>query len=87
MKNSEQPAFAVSKEMAECSEITEYPYGLTKREYFEAKAMQGLLSNPEWMKEYQGEKYLMQSDIIAGVSLQIADSVLERLSNDNQAQS
>ena len=44
MKNGKQPAFAVSAEMCEMSEITGYPYGLTKREYFAGLAMQGLLS-------------------------------------------
>ena len=46
MKNSEQPAFAVSKEMCEHSEITEYPFGLTKREYFAAMALSGIMANP-----------------------------------------
>lgn len=54
-------------------------YGLTKLEYFAAKAMQGLLSNPEYMKEYKGEKYIMQSDIIANVSIRIANTVLTEL--------
>jgi len=53
--------------------------GLTKREYFAAIAMQGLLSNPEWMKEYKGEKYLMQSDIVADVALKHADALLDKL--------
>ena len=44
MENSLQPAFPVSKEIAEASTITEYPYGLTKREYFAAKAMQSLIT-------------------------------------------
>ena len=54
--------------------------GLTKREYFTAKAMQALLSNPEWMKEYKGEKYLMQSDIVADVAIRTADTILAKLS-------
>jgi hypothetical protein len=35
-----------------------YEMGLTKREYFASKAMEGLLSNPEWMKEYWRVKHL-----------------------------
>ncbi len=58
----------------------EFEMGLTKREYFTAKAMQGLLSNPEWMKEYKGEKYLMQSDIVADVAIRTADTILAKLS-------
>ena len=61
MENSIQPAFAVSKEMAEMSEITEYPYGLTKREYFAAKAMQGYSELDKLVKKLQ------QADIISSV--------------------
>jgi hypothetical protein len=56
--------------------------GLTKREYFAAKAMQGLLSNPEWMKEYKGEKYLMQPDIIAEVAIKITDELIKALNKN-----
>ena len=59
--------------------------GLTKREYFASKAMQGLLSNPEWMKEYKGEKYLMQTDIVAEVAIKTADELIKALNrNDKQ---
>jgi hypothetical protein len=59
--------------------------GLTKREYFAAKAMQGLLSNSEWMREYKGEKYLMETDILAEVSVKIADKLIKALNkNDKQ---
>ena len=45
MKNSEQPAFPISDEVwNNCGEKPS-PFGLTKREYFAAMAMQGLLSN------------------------------------------
>jgi len=58
---------------------------LTNREYFAAKAMQGLLSNPEWMREYKGEKYLMETDILAEVSVKIADKLIKALNkNDKQ---
>jgi hypothetical protein len=47
MKNENKPAFAISEEETDRIEggINIYT-GLTKREYFAAKAMQGLLSNP-----------------------------------------
>lgn len=45
--------------------------------------MQGLLSNPEWMKVYQKEKYLMQSEIVAEVSLNMAYQVLKKISSEN----
>lgn len=56
--------------------------GLTKREYFAAMAMQGLLSNPQWMSEHKGEKYLMQRDIVAEVSIKMADELLKQLNPD-----
>jgi hypothetical protein len=59
--------------------------GLTKREYFTAKAMQGLLSNPEWMREYKGQKYLIETDIVAEVSVKIADKLIKGL-NENGKQ-
>ena len=52
---------------------------LTKREYFAGLAMQGLLSNPEWMKEYKGEKYLIQKDIAVKLSIEYSDELLKHL--------
>lgn len=63
---------------------------LTKREYFAAKAMQSLLSNPEYMKLYEGEKYLMKKEIIAQQAITYADEILSIinkesfLNNDNE---
>lgn len=55
---------------------------ITKREYFIAKAMQALLSNPEWMKLYEGDKYLMQKSIVAKTAITYADEVLKELSDE-----
>lgn len=55
--------------------------GLTKREYFAAMAMQGILANAAMM-EVQVEKGNTQSDINAGIindSLQLADEILKQL--------
>lgn len=68
---------------SQTSNFSGYEMGLTKLEYFTAKAMQGLLSNPEWMKVYQKEKYLMQSEIVAEVSLNMACQVLKKISSEN----
>ena len=65
------------------SNFSGYEMGLTKLEYFTAKAMQGLLSNPEWMKVYQKEKYLMHAEIVADVSLSMAYHVLNKISSEN----
>lgn len=61
MKTKNAPAFPVEVSVQENGELrgsqtspySGYELGLSKREYFVAKAMQGLLSNPEWMKVYQ----------------------------------
>jgi hypothetical protein len=76
VKNQDLPAFA---SVAISGNDGYQQDGLTKREYFAAMAMQGLLSNPEWMKEYKGEKYLMQSDIVADVAIRTADTILAKL--------
>ena len=68
---------------SQTSNFSGYEMGLTKLEYFTAKAMQGLLSNPEWMKIYQKEKYLMQSEIVAEVSLNMDYQVLKKISSEN----
>ncbi len=52
---------------------------ITKREYFIAKAMQALLSNPEWMILYEGDKYLMQKEIVSQTAINYADAVLQKL--------
>ena len=71
MKTKNTPAFPVEVSMDEngnirgsqTSNFSGFELGLSKREYFVAKAMQGLLSNPEWMKVYGKEKYLMKITI------------------------
>jgi len=88
MKTKNTPAFPVEVSVNENGELrgsqtsnfSGFEMGLTKREYFTAKAMQGLLSNPEWMKVYQKEKYLMQSQIVAEVATNMADECLKILS-------
>ena len=88
MNVKNQPAFPVEVSVDEngnlrgsqTSNFSGFEMGLTKREYFTAKAMQGLLSNPEWIKEYKGEKYLMPSNIIAEVAIKTADTILAKLS-------
>ena len=90
MKTKNKPAFPVEISLdengnirgAQTSNYSGFEIGLTKREYFVAKAMQGLLSNPEWMKVYQKEKYLMQSQIVAEVATNMADECLKILSSE-----
>jgi hypothetical protein len=88
MKTKNTPAFPVEISLdengnirgAQTSNYSGFEMGLSKREYFTAKAMQGLLSNPEWMKVYGKEKYLMKADIVAEVSARMADECLKILS-------
>lgn len=47
MKNGDKPAYPCSQSDHESGGYT----GLTKREYFASVAMQGLLSNPEYIKD------------------------------------
>ena len=75
-KDSYRPA--TEKEIKEGIYLV-HKEGLTKREYFAAMAMQGLLANPEWMKVYEGEKYLMMADTMATVSVERADALLSEL--------
>ena len=87
MKTQNKPAFPVEVSIddngnlrgSQTSNFSGYEMGLTKREYFASKAMQGLLSNPE----YKGEKYLMQSDILADIAIKTADNLLSKLSNED----
>ena len=71
MKNGEQPAFA-------CIYENNHKVGLTKREYFAAMAMQGLLSNPR-IVERIADKGLIYDQVITKGSVDIADELLKRL--------
>ena len=57
--------------------------GLTKREYFAAMAMQGLLSNPNTARQIQQEFGQVTADAANGVvcatALNIADKLLKQL--------
>lgn len=85
MENGNQPAFAVSKEMCEMPNgkinIEEYPFGLTKREYFAGLAMEGITSNPDWYKSMRTpddwDEYKQRA---ATASVEMADALLNALS-------
>lgn len=90
MKTKNTPAFPVEVSYNEdgtiigsqTSNYSGFELGLSKREYFVAKAMHAILSNPEWMKEYKGDKYLMQKKVVASVAIGYADEVLKELSSE-----
>lgn len=61
-----------------------YPtYGLTKREYFSAIAMQGLTSNPDWAKtmvdKNDWDDYINR---LASGAVEIADKLIEELNKE-----
>ena len=73
MENGNEPAFAVSKEICEISKLEGYPFGLTKREYIAARALQGLLSNED----------VCSSDSIVKIAVKCADALLLALVNEH----
>lgn len=57
------------------TEVMDYP-GLTKREYFVAEAMKGLLSSVDWNTSIAG---LQHADATAQFAIMYADSVITEL--------
>lgn len=51
---------------------------MTMRDEFAMIAMQGLISNSEWMTIYGSDKYLMSSEITAQVAYGYADAMLKQ---------
>jgi hypothetical protein len=47
--NTGGPAFPIERIMLDCG-LQSFP-GMTLRDYFAAKAMQGYLGSPEWLRE------------------------------------
>ena len=73
IKNQDLPAFA---SVAISGNDGYQQDGLTKREYFAAMAMQGIVSNQEYLKNLNAEPDLGVARI-----LEIADKLLAKLSN------
>ena len=78
MENRNQSAYPVTIEDNGNPSITHL--GLTKREYFAAMAMQGLLSNPEFIK---GGSFDFKSrgteEKLSSISTQLVDELLKKL--------
>jgi hypothetical protein len=77
MKNADQPAYPITE--AEKDRLDTNPdisyMGLTKREYFAAMAMQGLLS----CQHTYGDFYKIAGDAVA-----LSDSLLQQIENQKQ---
>lgn len=54
--------------------------GLTKREYFAGLAMQGLMSNPEFIKVGSFDfKYSKTAERVSSISIKVADELLKQI--------
>jgi hypothetical protein len=67
MENGNQPAYPQKKEFIDVDET-----GLTKREYFAAMAMQGILANASW-NDGGNPKHVSESSVV------FADELLKQL--------
>lgn len=72
-KNEDRAAFAC------CDEEDYLQRGLTKREYFAAKAMQALISNPEIRRPAEGETLKQEIERFSNVALEYADGMMSAL--------
>lgn len=72
--NANQAAFPTELKLSNSADK-----GLTKREYFAAKAMQGILSNQRLIAILSGNNGMPVADETANYSLQYADELLKQL--------
>lgn len=81
MENGKNPIYPISGSLIDkCGTVDYNPFGLTKREYFAAMAMQGMITNPTILRPNidNKEEHLEFSR----VCLQYADSLLKQLDNN-----
>ena len=86
--NAQQAAFPKQKQILGSGEdYHEIPGadGLTKREYFAAMAMQGMVANPAIMEALTSSQLIKGNgaERVAEVSVQYADALLNELSKSN----
>lgn len=74
------PAFP-TEHIPNFGETPDQRAGLTKVDYFTAKAMQGLLSNPKYayLLSVNNDNVLPDVDIIAKLSVDIAEATIKEL--------
>lgn len=84
MKNSEEPAFPVTYEIIEKCGDKPNPFGLTKREYFAAMAMQGLLAQAANEVPKEGTMHVWNYEAIAKYAVKAADELLKQLDNEQK---
>lgn len=72
MENRDKPAFPIHPELA--PNFAEHDYaGISKREYFAAMALQGLLTNPHTIPNKEGYEYA------SSLAVKSADALLDQL--------
>lgn len=81
MKNSNEPAFAFTDNRSSSYEDNQCYYGLSKREYLAAKAMQGILASVQHDENRRHYVNGMNLDVslIAKDALSCADALLSEL--------
>ena len=82
-ENSKEPAFGFA---AQLNGEYCYNHGLTKREYFAAMAMQGLLSNSETIVPQKHTVITHSAVELSKASVKIADALLYVLENNNSTE-
>lgn len=75
--NENKPAFA-------CASDARYQSGLTKREYFAAFAMQGILSSQTGLRSIGAYNDEPSAKFIALESVVIADTLIEALNKEDE---
>jgi hypothetical protein len=76
------PAFPVSEEETDrIDEGVRIYYGLTKREYFAAKAMQAMISNPNVKRPSAGDKLKEDIEKFSSIAVEYADGLIIALEN------
>lgn len=68
---------------SEASHMNEAHHGLTKREYFAAKAMQGLLSNNIYHNPNEKHEMISVYDL-SRAAIDYADELLKQLDHDSK---
>lgn len=81
--NSELNAFPIVLQHG-LSHDSHVDIGLTKREYFVAKALQGLCANATWSENLTTDDWHEYTDRLTSASVEIADKLLVELENNKQ---
>ncbi len=84
MKNSDQPAYPVSKEICEVSSIETYPFGLTKIEYISTELMKAMVSSPALLEVLTHAEIIgdTASERCANKAIEWANVLLKQLDNN-----